>query len=105
MIKKVYLSNRGNPDFRQDPDRPIYGTKSDYFVEVKDKEDARNVVQQYIRNYNLGGGNWTGGHYFEGDEMVGYFSYNARYWDENDPIYTNMKKWVKNAKVIEPPSL
>ena len=94
-MPRVYLSNRGNPDHRQNPNKPISGTKSDYFVEVADQEEGRSEVAQYIFNNDLGGGNWTGGHYFnDNNEMVGYFSYNARFWDSG-PIFTQMKVGFK----------
>lgn len=79
---KVFISNRGNIDFGQDPTKPIYGTFSDYFVKVKNEEEASSVCRAYIEENDIGGGAWTGGQIFVGKELVSYVSYNGMVWDK-----------------------
>ena len=98
-VCKVFLANRGNPDFRQDENKPVPYTESDYFAEVEDREGARDAVMAYITENELGGGNWIGGHYFEDGIMVGCFTYNARYVDEG-PLFNNMKRQVRTLKKV-----
>jgi hypothetical protein len=53
---------------------------------VADLADASRVVQLFIREHELGGGNWSGGLVTDASgKAVGRVSYNGRVWspDEN----------------------
>jgi hypothetical protein len=100
MKRQVYLANCGNVDFRQDDTKPLPFSEGNKLVEVESKEEARDHVINYINHNDLGGGNWIGGHYFEDGKMVGYFSYNARYWDENDANFKHYKRDIKDLHKI-----
>lgn len=84
MALKVYLSNVGNPDRFQDPDRPLPGTRSGYWVEVADIESASKACRDYIDENDLGGGNWPRAEVRDlaTDEVLGHISYNGRFWEE-----------------------
>lgn len=84
MTLKVLLSNAGNPDRRQDPDRPLPGTRSGYWVEVADIEAASKACRDYIAENDLGGGNWPHAEVrdVQTDQLLGHISYNGRFWDE-----------------------
>lgn len=56
----VTLDNRGNPDFRQNPDARLPGVGPDR-RQVKDFAEASRICRAYIEDNDLGGGNWTGG--------------------------------------------
>lgn len=58
---KVLLSNVGNPDLRQDPNRSLPGTPKPQWVNVRNLWQASQKCTDYIRKYDLGSGNWTGG--------------------------------------------
>lgn len=57
----VLLSNRGNPDHGQHPHRRLPSTPADAVKPAKDLMQASALCRQYIDQYALGGGNWTGG--------------------------------------------
>lgn len=80
-IYKVELSNRGNINHGQNPEQPIYGTKSDFFIDIEHPIDASIVVRQYISNYDLGASEFTGGDVFHNDTKIGYVSYNGKLWN------------------------
>lgn len=78
---KVKLSTCGNIDHNQDPTKPLFGIP----VETKECgsfEAASNICQEYIFQYEIGGGNWTGGQiYSDKGEQIARVSYNGRVWD------------------------
>lgn len=83
---EVLLSNCGNIDRDQDPERPVYGTQSGYWAKVQSLEAASRACQEYIEGYGLGGGNWSGGAVRDAatKELVGRISYNGRIWPADD---------------------
>jgi hypothetical protein len=89
---KLFLSNRGNVDHFENPNKPVIGTKSDILVEVDNLDMACAVVREYIEVNNLGGGNWNGGQVIENDKMIGYISYNGKFWDKNSKYFDMHKK-------------
>lgn len=98
---KVFLANRGNIDYRQDPNSPIYGTESDFYIEIEHPIDASEVVKQYISNNDLGAGSYVGGQVIdETGEMVGYVSYNGRLWDETSPYFESNKKMFNELVIV-----
>ncbi len=80
------LSNRGNPDYQQDPRRPLPGTPKDQLVPCGSLSLARQLCLHYIRTHELGGGNWTGGDVYrlspcrKTRTLVARISYNGRIW-------------------------
>ncbi len=79
----VVLKSVGNPDFRQDPARPLPGVPRKT-VDVTSMREAAAACQNYITEYDLGGGNWAGGEIFENEEVVAIVSYNGRIWFPQD---------------------
>jgi hypothetical protein len=76
----VELSSVGNPDFGQDPDRPLPGVDANG-VGVQDFAHASRVCLGYISLHNLGGGNWSGGRITDRKGVeVGRVSYNGKVW-------------------------
>ena len=92
MKLKVELSSVGNPDFGQDPDRPLYGAEKNKKVSVSSFEEASEVVQAFIHENDLGSGNWSGGAIFEGKKQIAFVSYNGRVWEGTE--------WTSKAKEI-----
>ena len=83
-LYSVKLSNVGNPDFRQDPDRPLPDTTCGW-AHVDTLKECSDLCRTYIAFYDLGGGNWNGGHIMRADGvMIGRVSYNGRIWDPSD---------------------
>ena len=76
---RVRLANRGNPDFGQDPRRTLPGVPC-RAVNVTTLREASNACLAYIAEYELGGGNWTGGEVWRGNTLVAHISYNGRAW-------------------------
>jgi len=72
------LSSRGNPDFRENPNDALSPTIS---IEVAGWQAASAAWEAYIAQYNLGGGNWTGGQIYEHARQIARVSYNGRVWD------------------------
>lgn len=83
---EVFLANCGNIDRGQDPDRPLYATKSGYWKPVDSLENASRACRDYIESYDLGGGNWIGGAVRDAGtkEEVAKISYNGRIWPVED---------------------
>ncbi len=89
----VILSSLGNPDFRQDPDRPLPGVPV-LKQKVRDFAAASQACLDYIAQHELGGGNWNGGDIFdEHGERIANVSYNGFVWPpgewtpEVQPLY------------------
>ena len=78
----VRLSSAGNPDHGENPYK-AYGSAGKDSVEVDSIKAAQKACVDYITEYNLGGGNWTGGEVYEDGNYVGRISYNGRFWDKN----------------------
>jgi len=83
----VVLSACGNPDILQPENLGIPIKKEQVFTLI----EASEVCQEYIREYELGGGNWLGGKVFDAitNEQVAYVSYNGKVW-------TQLEKWMKD---------
>lgn len=74
----VVCSAVGNPDFGQNPYAPFAPTQ---IVPVTTLREAQSVVNNYINDYDLGGGNWTGGQVFHPTKgQIAIISYNGRVW-------------------------
>jgi len=75
---ELLLKSCGNPDYYQDPDRPISDTMK---VNVDTLKMASDICREYILEYDLGGGNWIGGQVTEDNKQIAKISYNGRIWD------------------------
>jgi hypothetical protein len=80
MIATVELSSCGNPDFGQDPDQPLWGCPDARDIPVATLGEASTLCRQYIRDHELGCGNWSGGRVKVNGELLAYISYNGRVW-------------------------
>ena len=91
---KVILSACGNIDHGENPvDNFVNGIRVYETVQKAETiEECQQLVRIYIGKYDLGGGNWTGGCVFKGDEQVGYISYNGRYWEKGHKYYRNCEQ-------------
>jgi hypothetical protein len=84
----VTCTSVGNPDFRQDPDRPI---SPPFIKTVANYAEASALCVAYITHHDLGGGNWSGGQVYNKEEMqVAYVSYNGRVWECDPPRGPNI---------------
>lgn len=78
---KVKLASVGNPDFGQDPNRPMWGCEKNRTVTVASYKEASEVCSKFINDNDLGGGNWTGGEiYDDKNKVIAHVSYNGRVW-------------------------
>lgn len=78
---KVTLSSVGNPDFRQDPNNPLYGCQKDKTVTVASFKEASEVCNKFINDNDLGSGNWSGGDITdESGKVIAMVSYNGKVW-------------------------
>lgn len=76
----VLLTSAGNPDFGEDPDRPLPGTPTSRAGAFSIQE-ASELCTRYIGKYGLGGGNWTGGEVLDtAGTLVARISFNGRCW-------------------------
>ncbi len=75
---ELLLKSCGNPDYYQDPNRPICPTLK---VQVDTLKIASDRCREYIKEENLGGGNWIGGQVTENNIQIAKISYNGRVWD------------------------
>src|SRR5437868_6570781 len=89
----VKLSSVGNPDFRQDPDRPLPDVPT-ATAHVETLIEAQDLCQHYIAYYDLGGGNWNGGEVVRTSDglVIGRFSYNGKLWPD--------EPWTPETKEI-----
>ena len=77
----VELSTVGNPDWGQDPERPLHGADPNVERVIISLAEAQRYCREYIDRNNLGSGNFSGGAIrYNGGEPVAYVSYNGRIW-------------------------
>lgn len=81
MRYTVVLSAHGNIDHGANPYEPLFGVECG-MKEADTIEELQRIVREYISEYNLGSGEWTGGAVMEGNKKIGYISYNGRFWDK-----------------------
>ncbi len=84
QVMTVKLSSCGNPDLRQNPDESLFGCPEEISISVATLKGASELCLKYIANWELGGGNWSGGQVFFGKAQIASISYNGRIWDLND---------------------
>lgn len=82
---KLTLSSRGNPDYGQDPEAPLWGCPGDATITVDSLAQASERSRAYIKEHELGGGNWTGGAVFDATgAKFARVAYNGRVFALND---------------------
>lgn len=94
----VKLSSVGNPDFGQDPNRPMYGCEKNKLVKVTSFKEASEKCKKFIDDNDLGSGNWSGGQIYGDDDkkvVIAHVSYNGRVWEGK------AGDWNSNTKKIE----
>jgi hypothetical protein len=76
----VELKHAANPDIAGGywEARPPKGAR---LVTVGSLKEASDVCQSFIREWGLGGGNWTGGAVRRNGKTVARISYNGRAWE------------------------
>ncbi len=85
------VSSVGNPDHGQYYGRNVLSPTQR--IQVNDFMEASRICRAYIAQYDLGGGNWTGGVIRQGQRIIARVSYNGRVWlvggrkSERRPIY------------------
>lgn len=85
----IKLSSVGNPDHRQYS--PLSPSTT---VEIESLEEASKVCLNYIYEYELGGGNWSGGQVYQSGKQVAYVSYNGRVWFGDE-----LKDWMMDDEL------
>ena len=81
---KVLLASCGNPDFRQDPNKDLFGCERNRWVTVKTFKEASERCLKFIKDNELGGGNWSGGvikTLADNNDVIAHVSYNGRVWE------------------------
>lgn len=80
---KVVLTAHGNIDHGANP-YAMVAPPLNVFADTI--EELQQAARDYIEEYDLGGGNWTGGQVTEvaSGKPFGYISYNGWYWEETD---------------------
>jgi hypothetical protein len=89
------LRSVGNPDFGQDPDRPLPGVPV-IKKQVSTLANASKACRDYIGKYGLGGGNWPETKIFEGTKEIGRISYNGIVWAPGN--------WTSESEQLWPPA-
>lgn len=79
---KVLLASCGNPDYRQDPDKELWGCDRNKWVNVDSIKEASEKCVAWIERNDLGAGNWNGG------RIIAHISYNGRAWKVDNGIRT-----------------
>ena len=84
---KVLIANRGNPDYREDPEHPLFETPTDYWAEAIDIPGCSALCREYISQWYLGRGNWYGGDVVISatGKRIGVISYDGKYWSDSLP--------------------
>ena len=94
----ILLSSVGNPDHRQDPDQPLWGCPGPKRVVIQTLKEASAKCREYIDEYELGGGNWSGGEIQLDEKPIAYVGYGGAIWTD--------KKWGEEShKKIEDPDV
>ncbi len=85
---EVILASCGNPDHFQDPYLPMWGCEDNRKVQVESIEDASKICVKFIRDNELGGGNWLGGQVLEDKQIIADIGYNGKVTLPGDKFYT-----------------
>lgn len=77
---QILLTSCGNPDFGQNPYESMSPAKT---VRANSIEECQVAACQYVDDYDLGAGNYSGGQVYQDGEYIGRISYNGRFWDKD----------------------
>jgi hypothetical protein len=77
----VKLASVGNPDYSQDPSRPLYGAQRNHSRECDSLKQASEICRKFISDNNLGSGYWAGGVISENGKIIAHVSSNGRIWE------------------------
>jgi hypothetical protein len=69
----------GNPDRGQNPNKPPYGVRAKT-LRANTYAEIREMVQDWIGDNDIGGGNWMNPPLVFDGQVVGYMSYNGKVW-------------------------
>lgn len=84
MMYAVELKSVGNIDHGENPNASVPGVPDQMMV-CTSIEDCQQCVMDYMEEYDLGAGNWVGGNVYEYlGKLIGYISYNGRFWPKED---------------------
>jgi len=79
----VLLASCGNPDYRQNPLEELYGSEPNHVKLVSSLKEASEECMRFIKDNDLGSGNWMGGEVVDDSgHVVARVSYNGRVWDK-----------------------
>jgi hypothetical protein len=102
----LVMTNVGNPDFGQDPNKPLPGSDSES-VQITSSNVGKlgDEVKKYAQKYNLGGGNFLS-KIMSGDKQVGKVSWNGKLWDMNDePLSVDkLKALLPSEESVQAPA-
>ena len=87
MFKIKKLTNVGNIDKQQDPTKTLYGTITLKNIQYKKLYKLRDLVKHYIKECDLGGGNFIPPKVYRDNKYIGWFSYNGKFWRESYPYF------------------
>lgn len=73
---RVKLASAPNPDYDE-----WFAPAPTRYITVQSLKDASHKCREYISEFNLGSGNWTGGQVFQQRKQIARISYNGRIWN------------------------
>lgn len=99
---KVLLTNVGNPDRGQDPNKKLYGTKNTFKM-CETLKECSDACLAYIAQYNLGGSNFDGGIILdENGIMIGNVTYGGRVMNaETEDDFCRIEFFLKPKRRYE----
>ena len=83
QIKK--LTNSGNIDFGESPYEVKYGTKTLTNIKNKKLSKLQDLICKYIKDNDLGGGNFIDPKVYKNNKYIGFFTYNGTFYREKYP--------------------
>ena len=82
---KMIIRPVGNPDFGQDPTKPPYGVPHTITITASTAKELADKAHAAQDEYDLGGGNWGEPQVYQDDKLLGYMSFNGRFWTGRHP--------------------
>lgn len=83
---KIKCITAGNIDHGQNPYE-----KTNSIFDANNIEECQKIVEEYIEDNDLGGGNWIGGFVYEQDNLIAVISYNGRVWESGSKYFEEFK--------------
>lgn len=88
----------GNPDYGQDPNHPPYGVEIET-LRSDTYEGILELVREWQRDNDIGGGNWMNPPLVRDGEVLGYMSYNGKVWSDKSWTPSTQQIYI-NAEVV-----